>query len=151
VRTPGPGLQGALITPILQIQLSLVKIEGKSIMKKTEIRIEQPPQISGLTFRKFLGEPDFPAMMVIIEAAAQADNQETGETLEDLKHDYEHLTDCDPYQDMIFAEIEGKPIAYSRVEWYQEEEPNDRIYGHFVNILPEWRGKGIEDCHDQMV
>lgn len=113
-------------------------------MKKTEIMIEQPPQISGLTFRKFLGEPDFPAMMVIIEAAAQADNQETGETLADLKHDYEHLTDCDPYQDMIFAEIAGKPIAYSRVEWWQEEEPNDRIYGHFVNILPEWREKGIE-------
>ena len=124
-------------------------------MNKTEIRIEQMPEISGLSFRKFLGEPDFPAMMVIIEAATQADNQETGETLEDLKHDYEHLTGCDPYQDMIFAEIEAKPIAYSRVEWYQEEEPNDRIYGHFVNILPEWRGKGIEEaiikwCEDRL-
>lgn len=113
-------------------------------MKKNEIIIESAPEIDGLVFRNFLGDPDFPPMMKIIEAAAEADQQESGETLEDLKHDYQHLTNCDPYQDMIFAEIHGEPIAYSRVEWWQEEKPNDRIYGHFINITPVWRYQGIE-------
>lgn len=113
-------------------------------MKNLEINLDSPPKINGLGFRKFAGDADFPAMMKIIEAAAKADHQESGETLEDLKHDYAHLTNCDPYQDLLIAEIHGEPIAYSRVEWWQEEEPNDRIYGHFVNLVPEWRGQGIE-------
>ncbi|MBW6466467.1 MAG: GNAT family N-acetyltransferase [Brevefilum sp.] len=113
-------------------------------MKTNEIFLESKPEIDGLRFRNFLGEQDFPGMMVIIEAAAEADHQQTGETLEDLKHDYAHLTNSDPYQDVIIAEIFGDPIAYARVEWWQEEDPNDRIYGHFLNILPKWRGLGIE-------
>jgi mycothiol synthase len=113
-------------------------------MKTFEIILEGQPKIEGLHFRKFLGEQDFPGMMRIIDATAIADQQETGETLEDLKHDYAHLTNSDPYQDVIIAEIYGDPIAYARVEWWQEEDPNDRIYGHFLNILPDWRGLGIE-------
>lgn len=113
-------------------------------MKNNDIKLETPAEIAGLSFRKFLGESDFPSMISIIEAAAKADHQEIGETLADLKHSYAHMTNCDPYQDMIFAEINGDPVAYSRVEWWQEDDPNDRIYGHFINILPEWRGQGIE-------
>jgi mycothiol synthase len=115
-------------------------------MNNIEINLETLPEIPGLSFRKFLGETDFPAMLGIIEAAANADHLETGETLEDLKHDYEHMTNSDPYQDLIIAEIDAEPIAYARVEWWQEEQPNDRIYGHFVNILPEWRNQGIENA-----
>ena len=113
-------------------------------MKKELISVECSPEIEGLKFRRFLGDPDFPAMMKVIDAAAIADNQESGETLEDLKHDYQHLTNCDPYQDMIMAEINDELIAYARVTWWQEEEPNDRIYSHFVNVTPEWRDQGIE-------
>lgn len=113
-------------------------------MKKNKIILDFAPEIEGLIFRKFLGDPDFPEMMKVINAAAIADKQESGETLEDLKHDYQHLTNCDPYQDMIMAEIHGELIAYARVTWWQEEEPNDRIYSHFVNIMPEWRDQGIE-------
>jgi len=113
-------------------------------MKKTDIILEYAPAIDGLSFRYFLGDADFPPMMRIIDAAAKADQQESGETLEDLKHDYAHLTNCDPYQDLIISEMHDEPIAYARVEWWQEEDPNDRIYGHFVNILPDWRDQGIE-------
>ena len=113
-------------------------------MNKNEINLEKQPNIDGLHFRKFQGDADFPDMLRIIQAASDADQEERSVTLEDLQHDYQHLTDSDPYQDMIFAVIKGDPIAYSRVESWQEEDPNDRIYAHFVNILPEWRGQGIE-------
>jgi ribosomal protein S18 acetylase RimI-like enzyme len=113
-------------------------------MKKNEIILENPPSIEGLRFRKFVGESDFPSMVKIIDAASKVDHEETAVTLETIKHDYQHLTDSDPYKDMIFAEIHGEPVAYSRVEHWQEEDPNDRIYAHFVNIHPEWRDQGLE-------
>ena len=124
-------------------------------MQKTRIMLPSPPDITGLSFRKFAGDADFPAMLAIIEAASHADQEQSGQTLEDLKHDYEYLTNSDPYQDMIFAEIDEDTIAYARVESWQEEHPDDRIYGHFVNIHPAWRDQGIESaiiqwCEDRL-
>ena len=113
-------------------------------MNNKNILLENRTDIQGLNFRSFKGESDYPAMIKIIEAASKADQDERSITLDDIKHDYEHLNNCDPTKDMIFAEILGKPIAYSRVDWYQEEKPNDRIYTHFVYIVPEWRQRGIE-------
>lgn len=115
-------------------------------MNKIEIILESPPGINGLQFRKFSGEADFPGMLAILDAASTADQQELSTTLEDIRHDYQHLTNSDPYQDLIIAEIDGEPVAYARVEWWQEEQPNDRIYSHFVNILPIWRNEGIENA-----
>lgn len=112
---------------------------------KEEIKIADAPKIDGLRFRHFVGESDYPIMVKIIEIVSDADQEEHVETLEDLRNDYAHLTNSDPYTDMLFAEVYGKPIAYSRVEWWQEEDPNDRIYSHFVNLLPDWRHKGIEE------
>lgn len=113
-------------------------------MNKKMITLENKPDIDGLSFRGFQGEMDFPEMIKIIEAASDADHEERSITLQDIKNDYAHMTNCDPAKDMVFAEIHGEPIAYSRVDWYQEENPNDRIYGHFVYIHPNWRERGVE-------
>jgi len=115
-------------------------------MKTQEIKLEYCPPIEGLRFRGFTGKSDFPAMIKILDAANQADQENRAVTLEDIQHDYAHLTRSDPEKDMLFAEIKGEPIAYSRVEWWQEENPNHRIYSHFVYIVPEWREKGIEQA-----
>jgi ribosomal protein S18 acetylase RimI-like enzyme len=114
-------------------------------MKTKEIIINNAPAIEGLNFRGFSGKSDFPLMLNIIEKAKKADKDDRVTTLEDIQHDYAHLTNSDPEKDMIFAEINDDTIAYSRVEWWQEEDPNDRIYSHFVNILPKWRNQGIEE------
>jgi len=113
-------------------------------MKKNDINLNTAPKIKGLSFRKFAGESDYPKMIAIVNAAGKADQEDRSETLEDIKNQYAHLNNCDPNKDMLFAEIDGQAIAYSRVEWWQEEDPNDRIYTHFVLIVPEWREKGIE-------
>jgi len=115
-------------------------------MKENEIKLESPPNLESLKFRHFAGDSDFPKMITIVNAAGVADQDDRSETLEDIKNQYAHLNNSDPAKDMIFAEINGETIAYSRVEWWQEEDPNDRIYTHFVLILPEWREKGIEQA-----
>ncbi len=115
-------------------------------MTTNKIFLNPMPSIDGLSFRKFARESDFPIMVNIVAKTAEADKENFAVTLESLKHDYQHLTNSDPDKDMIFAEIDGNPVAYSRVQWWQEEDPNDRIYFHFVKILPRWRHQGIEEA-----
>lgn len=113
-------------------------------MKENTIQIANHPEIEGLRFRHFSGDADFPAMVAIVDAASKADKDENAVTLSDIRHDYAHLTNSNPDTDVLIAEINNKAIAYSRVQWYQEEDPNDRIYSLFVNIVPHWRNMGIE-------
>jgi ribosomal protein S18 acetylase RimI-like enzyme len=112
--------------------------------KPREIKLTDAPEIEGLSLRHFAGDSDFPKMMAIIEKVAVADEDERITTLEELQHNYEHLINSDPVTDMIFAEINGETVAYSRVAWHQEQSPNHRIYMHFANIMPDLRNMGIE-------
>ena len=115
-------------------------------MKEDEIKLIKAPEIKRLRFRSFAGEADFPKMVQIIDKASEADQDDYVVTLNDIKNSYKHLSNCDPHKDMIFTEVDGRAVAYSRVEWWQEDNPNDRIYMHFVNIIPEWRNNCIEQA-----
>jgi len=107
-----------------------------------KIQIQDAPKIEGLTFREFRGESDYPKMLAVIEGSKDADKIERTDSIEDLTNNYAYLTNCDPYEDMLFAEVDGEVIAYSRVTWWTEESGN-WIYLHFGFLLPEWRRKGI--------
>ena len=106
------------------------------------IHVPEAPEIGGLTFRGFRGESDYPKMLAVIEGSKDADKVERTETLDDLVNNYTYLTNCDPYKDMLFAEVNGEVIAYSRVTWWKEDS-GDWIYLHFGFLLPEWRRMGI--------
>jgi mycothiol synthase len=106
------------------------------------IQIPGAPQIPGLSFRKFRGEEDYPLILAIIDGSKNADGTERSDTLEDIQRKYEHLTNCDPYQDVVFAEVDSHPIAYGRVSWNRLEE-GIRVYNSSGLMLPEWRRKGI--------
>ncbi|MBN2005618.1 MAG: GNAT family N-acetyltransferase [Anaerolineae bacterium] len=116
-------------------------LQEKQIGSRT-IALPRVPDIAGLKFRKFQGESDFPVMLAIIHGSEEADRDEPTSTLEDIQRDYTHLVNCNPYQDMIMAEVNGKVIGYGRVFW-MELGDGDRIYGHFVHLLPAWRKYGI--------
>jgi mycothiol synthase len=106
------------------------------------IVLPDSPDIPGLTFRRFSGEVDYPAMVSVIDGSKEADQIEHTETLEDIACTYRHLVNCDPYQDVSFAEMTGKVIGYARVWWIQRSD-GTRTYDHFALLLPQWRGKNI--------
>ncbi|MGC9346653.1 MAG: hypothetical protein ACP5JG_00830, partial [Anaerolineae bacterium] len=85
------------------------------------------PDVPGLTFRGFRGEEDFAKMLVVIDGSREVDQRDDSETLEDLKRSYRHLTNSDPYEDMIFAEVDGDVVGYGRVWWVQVED-GSRVY-----------------------
>jgi GNAT superfamily N-acetyltransferase len=106
------------------------------------IKLGNAPAIIGLSFRHFLGESDYPKMVKVIEASAEADKIERADTVEDIANNYAHLTNCDPYQDMIFAEVDGEVIGYAR-GWWMDEAKGPLIYAHVAFLTPAWRRKGI--------
>src|SRR3990172_1266181 len=112
------------------------------MMLEDRIEIAEAPTIPGLRFRRFRGESDYPPILAVIAASSQADQVERADTLDDIARNYQRLTNCDPYQDMIFAEIRGEVTGYARGWWWDDGE-SSRIYGIVGFLVPAWRRKGI--------
>jgi GNAT superfamily N-acetyltransferase len=113
-------------------------------MKKTSPHILLPdaPDIPGLKFRQFRGESDYPIMVSLIEQSSTVDKTETTITVDEIANWFAHLENCDPFEDILFIEVDGKPVGVSMAYW--EEDPNDNLYyEYFAVLLPEWRGKGL--------
>jgi mycothiol synthase len=109
---------------------------------KDSIEIADAPAIAGLAFRHFRGAEDYPKMIAVVAASAEADKIERVDTVEDVANGYAHLVNSDPYQDMLFAEVNNEVIGYSRGFWRQEEN-GPRTYGSVGFLAPDWRRKGI--------
>ncbi len=110
--------------------------------ERLQIAVPEAPPIPGLSFRGFRGEADYPAMVAVIRDSREADGTEWAITVEDTARSYQHMVNCDPYQDMLFAEMDGEVIGYSRV-WWDEKLDGKRLYRHFAHLLPRWRDWGI--------
>jgi len=112
-------------------------------MPVDQIIAENVPNISGVVFRHFCGESDYAAIAKIITGSSKADGLEREVKAEDISVAFStHLTNCDPYKDIIFAEVAGEIVGYAR-GWWVEETPSMRLYEHNGFILPAWRRKGI--------
>ena len=117
-------------------------------MTSDAIQLPDAPRIRGLRFRHFRGGDDFRHMATITRASAEVDGTERADTPEELANYYAHLTNCDPYTDMIFAEVdpgdgsEPEVIGYSRGTW-REESSGERRYMFVGRILPRWRRQGV--------
>jgi len=107
------------------------------------IQVKNAPNIPGLSFRGFAGESDYPKMLAVIEGSKHVDHVERTDSLEEVQRNYSHLTNCNPYTDMLFAEVNGEVIGYNRVWW---DRLNDGVTLQYTNVgflLPQWRRKRI--------
>src|SRR4030042_5334513 len=98
--------------------------------------------IPGLALRGFRSEEDYPKMLKVIHGSREVDGLERAENLEDILNTYNLLVHCDPYHDMLFAEVNGEVVGYCRV-WWAVEGSGQWIGFQLGNVLPEWRSKGI--------
>jgi mycothiol synthase len=113
---------------------------GKS--ERSRLDVPGAPAIPGLTFRRFRGEADYPVMVSMLDACNEVDRLEYINTVEEIAHVFSHLTNCDPYRDMLFAEVNGEAVAFSRVWWTQEDD-GCRLYKALGFVHPDWRRKGL--------
>lgn len=100
------------------------------------------PSLSPFTFRFWRGEDDLPQMLPVAQAAREADAIEDVMTLEELRHFYTHLINCDITTDLLLAEAQGQVVAYARAFW-QPENDGARTYMVFGVVHPTWRRQGL--------
>ena len=99
------------------------------------------PMLDGVGFRMFRGRADYPDLARIITASARGEGDDRVETAEALGSAYEHLERCDPEHDLLVAEVDGIPVAYSRVWW--DDEADGRVYKLVGFVDPAYGGRGI--------
>jgi mycothiol synthase len=104
--------------------------------------LPNPPDIPGLQFRAFAGAQDYPKMLAVILGSKDTDGLVRSDTLEDIERNYAHLVNSDPEQDMVFVQVDGEVVGYTRVEWAIRDE--DQWIGTQTGfLLPAWRRRGI--------
>ena len=113
-----------------------------TILAKSLIAVPGAPAIAGLAFRRFRGEADYPLMVAILDACNAADGLDFINTVDEVAWVFAHLTNCDPERDMLFAEVDGATIAFSRV-WWVAEGTGERLYKSLGFVHPDWRRKGL--------
>jgi mycothiol synthase len=106
------------------------------------ITLPDAPPIPGLLFRRFRGDSDYPNILAAINGSKKADGVERADELDDIINTYTNLHNCDPYQDMVFVEVDGETVGYSRVEWNMNDD-GELIGFQIAFLLPEWRRNGI--------
>jgi mycothiol synthase len=106
------------------------------------IHMPDAPAIEGLTFRIFRGESDYPHMAAIDNAFCAAHGMEFVTSVEEIANDLSHPEGFDPHCDILFAEVNGEPVAYARTDRHVNDD-DEQIFNHGGSIRPEWLRKGI--------
>lgn len=112
------------------------------ILEKEQHKTVNWPDIEGLCFRYYQDESDHQHLLDVFNDCKDLDGVDYTLTLEDISNHYKHIERCNLHTDMIFVEVNGKVIAYSRVGWYPETS-GDRIYYSLGVIRKDWRRNGI--------
>jgi mycothiol synthase len=116
-----------------------MNIEAEFLERVVDARIHRIP---GISLRGFNGEPDYPNILRIFLASTSHDGLEPAATIEDIINQYSHLHHSEPGTDMLFAEVDGVPVAYCRT-WWEVEGSGKWVGFQLGYVLPEWRGRGI--------
>jgi GNAT superfamily N-acetyltransferase len=99
------------------------------------------PKLDGVDFRMFRGPADYPDLARIITATARGEGNDRVETADAIASGYDHLQRCDPTRDLLVAEVDGMPVAYSRVFW--DDEDDGRVYKNVCFVDPVHGACGI--------
>ncbi len=105
-------------------------------------RMPALPQLDGVVFRPFRGASDYAAIARIITAHAKGEGDDRVETPENTASAYDHLERCEPDRDLLVAEVDGRPIAYTRV-WWDQEPDGPRVYRQVCFLDPAFGSRGI--------
>jgi mycothiol synthase len=106
------------------------------------IDIPEAPPIEGLRFRLYRGPEDIPAIAAVGRAAAEADGDNDPWSVARLRVEYANLTNSDPTRDCVLAEVDGRLVAFARVQW-NDNTDGSRSYVTIGHVHPAWRRRGI--------
>ena len=104
--------------------------------------MQKVPNVPGVTFRSFRGASDYPHFARLITACSKGEGSDRVETAEGIASGYDNLERCDPERDLLVAEVDGRPIGYSRVTW-EQKVAGPRVYRQVCFINPVFGSRGV--------
>jgi mycothiol synthase len=109
------------------------------------ITAPEAPAIPGLWFRHYRGLDDIPGMAEVADAANRAAGSADTRSVETMLAQYRNLENCDPDQDIVVVEADGRTVAYQRTMWADRAE-GTRGFVAVAFVDPDQAGRGIEDA-----
>jgi mycothiol synthase len=105
--------------------------------------ISDMDEASGLSFRCYQGIEDIPKILSVTASSAEADKSNyAGDSIETVSCQFEQMTNCDPFRDVLLAEVDDEVIGYVRCFWECEGDGNGSYLYDFVrHLVPAFR------CH----
>src|SRR5438309_12061099 len=97
--------------------------------------------VPGVGYRLLRDESDYQHMADISRAANAADGIEWAMDAATIRVEQEHQAGHDPRRDIVFAELDGQPIAYGVA--MREMQGNVAVYHTGGKVRPEVRHNGI--------
>lgn len=114
-------------------------------MSREYFTLDSQPDIDGLRFRMYSGSSDHEDMYNISQKQDRFHDFDFHETFEDFETIYRNLKNCDPFKDIIIAELDGAHIGYIRVNWSRKVEGGYN-YNLMSSFDPDHYGTGIREA-----
>ncbi|CAN5837476.1 hypothetical protein BH18ACT7_BH18ACT7_25210 [soil metagenome] len=111
-------------------------------MSAPAVEIAGAPSIPGLRFRRFIDERDHAHLLEITNQCWDEDGVGHRQDMSGIANAYLPTAGFDARQDVLFAEVDGRPVAFSRVK-HARQADGIRLYDLAGQVLPEWRRCGI--------
>ena len=105
------------------------------------LELADAPDIPGLRFRRFRGDPDLAGIVEVMTAAHRADTVDYFLTVADLANELEHPINEDPARDLIVGEVDGRIVAYARASWAIRD--GEYAYMSSGEVDPAVRRRGV--------
>jgi mycothiol synthase len=106
------------------------------------IVLADAPAIPGLRFRGIQRPADDAAIAELVNAAMTADGIPHRLTLAQIASWLDHPTNLDLAADLLFAEVDGRVVAYTEGGWEQDND-GGRNYSIWGEVHPDWRRRGL--------
>lgn len=105
------------------------------------IRMPNAPAITGLRFRAFDPDTDYPALVALIHAQNLFDEVDELPTVDNLRSEQAHIEGFEPRLDLLLAEVDGSARAAARTIARTRDGRGSHHLEAWVD--PGWRGRGL--------
>ncbi|MEM2891018.1 MAG: GNAT family N-acetyltransferase [Thermoplasmata archaeon] len=110
-----------------------------------EVRVKDSPQVSGLSFRRYRGLSDVPAMVAAMNESLMADLVDLVIDEGEFRLDIERPVNMNPLTDILIVEGDGRIVGHTTATWRRKLD-GVRVYSHYAHLLPEWRERGVREA-----
>jgi GNAT superfamily N-acetyltransferase len=114
-------------------------------MARKRFHVTNGPALDGLTFGHYEGEHDLPAIVDVLNRSMEADGDAFMLTLDDVKAEYGHPVNYDPFEDVLMVEMGGNLVGVASARWKQNPH-GLRLYEHHSHLVPEARLPGLRQA-----